>query len=223
MKLVMVLFTALSLFGCAEVPRQSVDLSNALGNDLIESRRAHLRLADLYFDKMEADTNRFVDQVYAPYQINKTLEKFQKTLVGAITKGADSNSSAEDRSKSLAFLEVYLTEVRNNIEQFREESLAPIRAQRKTIAQQVSDSYTNMSQANAAVTAYLASLVKIKDAQNEVLAKLGAPGLQDQVAAKLSKASEEIEKLNKQATSSKADVEKVISQFQAVMRSTAKP
>jgi len=223
MKFLMVLFTAFSLFGCAEVPRQSVDLSNALGNDLVESRRAHLRMVDLYFDKMEADANRFVDNVYAPYQINKTLEKFQKTLVSAISKGADSNSSAEDRRTSLAFLEVYLTEVRNNIEQFREDNLAPIRAQRKTIAQQVNDHYTNMAQANSAVTAYLASLVKIKDAQNEVLAKLGVPGLQEQVAEKLSKASEEIEKLNKKAARSKENIEGVISQFQSVMQSTAKP
>jgi hypothetical protein len=223
MKLLTLVLAGLLLVGCAEVPKQSVDISAALGNDLAETRRAHLRLVDLYFAKMESDANRFVDNVYAPYQINKTLEEYQKILIDAIIKGASEKASDKDRRTSFEFLEVYLTEVRNDIEAFRAKSLLPIREQRKIVAQKINDSYSNMVLANTTVTAYLASLVKVKDAQNEVLTKLGGGGWQEQISGNLTDASDKIDQLNKEAGSNKDKVKKAIDQFESLMQSVAKP
>ncbi|MBK1888677.1 hypothetical protein Undi14_01425 [Undibacterium sp. 14-3-2] len=201
------------LSGCAQVPKQSIELSATLGRDLTEVQAAHLKLVDIYFAKIESDTNHFVDNVYAPYQIQKTLSEFQVPITRAIEKGAASTSNVEAQKEAIEFLSIYLTEVRNNIEQYRAKHLAPIRAQQKLVVQQLNSTYLNMQQANTVLTGYLSSVVQVKDMQNEVLAKLGAPNLQNQISTNLSNTAEQIENLNQRAASGKEKVADLVAEF----------
>ena len=73
------IFFLLFIAGCAQVPKESVELSTTLGRDIAITRKAHVQLASLHFTKMKQDVNRFIDEVYAPHQIRAALER-QKEL-----------------------------------------------------------------------------------------------------------------------------------------------
>ena len=60
--------------GCAQVPKQSVELSATVGRDIAQVYKAHRELAVILYGRIKDDVNKFVDQVYAPYQIEKLLQ-----------------------------------------------------------------------------------------------------------------------------------------------------
>src|SRR5690606_29737763 len=63
-----------TLLGCAQVPKESVELSATVGRDIASVHKAHRELAQLVFERMRRDINRFVDNVYAPHQIRAFME-----------------------------------------------------------------------------------------------------------------------------------------------------
>jgi hypothetical protein len=65
--------------GCAMVPKESVELSTTVGRDIASVHEAHRNLANALFGRMKQDVNRFVDDVYAPFQIQFVLAS-QKRL-----------------------------------------------------------------------------------------------------------------------------------------------
>ena len=75
MKYVNPIVIALSLVlgACAQVPKESVELSATVGRDIAEIRKSHIALVDLYYAALFTDINKFVDDVYLPFQIHKTL------------------------------------------------------------------------------------------------------------------------------------------------------
>lgn len=69
----LVIAMAFTLGGCAQVPKESVELSNTVGRDISAIQVSHLALINLYFDDKVALINRWVDQVYAPSQITAVV------------------------------------------------------------------------------------------------------------------------------------------------------
>ena len=72
---ILVIIMALGLGACAQVPRESVELSATVGRDIQKAHESHLALAKVLFDRMKSDVNRFVDEEYAPFQIKFLFEK----------------------------------------------------------------------------------------------------------------------------------------------------
>ncbi len=68
-----VITLALLLGACAQVPREAVELSATVGRDISEMRKSHVALVDLYYTELLEDINKFIDNVYLPYQIQRTL------------------------------------------------------------------------------------------------------------------------------------------------------
>lgn len=66
---------------CASVPKETVTLSQALGNDLVVLHQAHRNIAELHFRKIKDNINSFIDDTYAPFVIqfvlNKELQAYQ--------------------------------------------------------------------------------------------------------------------------------------------------
>src|SRR5436305_300220 len=76
MRIVILFFVTLGLLsGCAQIPKESIQLSATVGRDVAEIERSHRALVRIHYDGLERSINRFVDEVYAPYQIGETLKK----------------------------------------------------------------------------------------------------------------------------------------------------
>jgi hypothetical protein len=193
--------------GCAQVPKESVELSATVGRDIESTYQAHRELGVLLFEQMENDVNKFVDDVYAPYQISALLsadqEDFKKgnsdslffTLDAAVRRPDD----AQAQKDALAAMEAFVEVVREVVEEYRAEKLKPVKAQRQSVLSAIDQAYNQIIFGNATVTAYLSSVVKVRGAQDEILAKIGVEDLQTKVGVKLAETSNKLAEFNKKA------------------------
>ena len=184
---VMVLFVLLS--SCAHVPKESVTLSATVGRDIAEMHRAHRELVVLLYDRMAKDVNKFVDEVYVPYQIQKTMKEYQDILKDAIMQASKSDPTGEAQEKVVALMTVYIEELRNEIESYRNLKLKPIKAQRKSFLSELDDSYQKIHYANSIVTGHLGSVVKLHETQSEILEKVKLEELRTKVGKKAAELS----------------------------------
>ena len=203
--------------GCAQVPKESVELSSTVGRDLGEIEKSHLKLIDTLFDRYEADANRFIDNVYAPFYIQKSLEKHGGRLVSAIEAAARPGAPTDAQKRVYGLLEVYIEEAHREIEDFRKINLTPLRVQRKELRDGVVTAYARVHKANAIVTGYLASVVKVTELQNELLASLGLPDLQDKIGEEGEKLSNDLSKLVAQGQGGTEDADKLVKKFEDLM------
>lgn len=192
----------LAALGCAQVPREAVELSTTVGRDLSQAHDAHRELAILLFDRMEGDINQFVDDVYAPYQIRKLLEEefndVQKgssnTLFSALDLALKSPDSAAQTSVVDA-MEVFVKIVKEEIEAYRKELLEPVWQQKQNVLSKIENNYLQIHYANSIVTGHLASVVKVHDAQERILGQFGVENFRETVGKDLVNASKKISKL----------------------------
>jgi hypothetical protein len=93
----------------------------------------------------------------------------------------------------------------------------PIIDQRAQALANANAAWTQVIQGNITLTAYLESLSKIRDAQDQLLAKAGLENIQDKTAAALTDISDELNDITIQANDREADLGKLENQLQAIV------
>ena len=78
----------------------------------------------------------------------------------------------------------------NDIEDKRKELLDPLKEEEKNLRKEVDFAFANLIRANAATTAYLNSLVKVKAAQDQMLESFDLKETRDKINTALIKASD---------------------------------
>jgi hypothetical protein len=196
---------AFLLLGCAQVPQESVELSATVGRDLATVHQAHRALAQLLFTRMRHDVNRFVDEVYAPFQIRRVIEHQnalanssnpddrRKALFLAITAATKPDAPAALQNGVITGMGLLMSGLRADIESMRQELLDPLDAQETQVIGSIDRSYQQIHYANSIVTGHLSSIVKVHDAQAEVLQAIGVDrDLRREVGENLAFASDKI-------------------------------
>jgi hypothetical protein len=207
------------LYSCSAVPKESVELSVTVGRDITEMQRAHRELVNLYYNRLSADINRFIDEVYAPFQINKMMDQFGPEICKEINS---QNYDQPGKIKQYEKLSILVEELRNEIDGYRNFKLKPILAQRDTLLKNIDASYSKIIYANSIVTGHLASVLKINDAQNEILSKLNLGNLRSEIASKTSELSDQIDGLTKKIKTKQGDAEKIIDEFNKLINEISK-
>jgi hypothetical protein len=193
-KMVFAGIAAASLVGCAQVPRASVELSATVGRDIAGQHNAHRATVELLFRRMRDDINRFVDDVYAPHQISAVMN--HQWALSNSASAADRNSSLlpvlraafepdadpVTQRNAIDAIELLLTEVQLSIESLRSDLLAEVAVQERQVLGELDRSYRQIHYANSIVTGYLASIVQVRDLQNDALSAAGAPALGERVS-----------------------------------------
>lgn len=185
---------------CAQVPKESVELSTAVGRDLVAAHDSHRKLAQTLFGRMKRDVNRFVDDIYAPFQIQFVLDRQQKrksegnanNLFSILDHALQNPRNAQAQKDVLDVMQIVVEEVRADVEDYRKLRLAPVLKQEEEVLTAIDRIYDQMNRGNATVTAHLASVVKVHEAQDELLSKANLEGLRTKVGVGLSSASERV-------------------------------
>ena len=221
-KRLLVLIVIFFIAACARVPKESVELSATVGRDIAQVYKAHRNLAVVLYSRIKADVNKFIDDVYAPYQIQKLLqadyEDFKagdkENLFYALDAAIKQAAKPEVVKEAVDAMDVFVSVVRGEIESYRQLKLAPIVAQEKELLSAIDRSYNQIHYANSIVTGHLASIAKVHDAQEEVLKEFGLEGLREGTADKLSRFSKEVAKFTgkaKKVEGTITEIEKTIS------------
>lgn len=188
------------LAACALVPKESVELSTMVGRDIASVRQSHRQLAETLFGRMKNDVNRFVDDVYAPFQIQFVLSEQKEAQAGGDTNNVFSvldtamrqPDNAQAQTDILQFMQAFVEAVHADVEDYRTLRLAPVEEQEQAILADIDAIYDQIERGNATVTAHLASVVKVHEAQDELLSAVDLAGIREKLGVKLSKASSDI-------------------------------
>lgn len=185
LKAVVSLLLALATVSCAQVPKESVELSATVGRDIAAAHKAHRALASVLFARMKHDVNRFVDDVYAPFQIRYVMEadhrratsadetERRRSLLLAMNAAFKPGAPSQLQSGVLVGMSALVESIREDVEQMRTELLAPLEQQEAEVTASVDRAYQQIHYANSIVTGHLASVVKVHDAQGQVLDAIG--------------------------------------------------
>lgn len=201
----LILSSVFLITACASIPKESIELSVTVGRDISAMQKAHLELLDVFYNRLISDVNRFIDEVYVPYQTDRIMDEFGNELLKENSKG--------EKEIDLEKTKIILEELHYEIEDYRNSKLKPLLHQRDSIKQNLIDAYNRIIYANSIVTAHLASVLKVNDVQNEILLKMNLGNLQQNISTKLSTFSEAVSKLTEKIKSKKENTEKIIEQF----------
>tara|TARA_R110002074_G_C12435995_1_gene657260 strand:- start:385 stop:1062 length:678 start_codon:yes stop_codon:yes gene_type:complete len=212
-----IIFTiAFIIGGCAQVPKEAVELSATVGRDLVEMKKSHTELVKLYYEGLIKDINQFVDDVYLPYQIQKTLSDdfIRDDMISSIVEASDPSASGQSQKDAFEKLNIFHLIIHEEVEAYRVIKLSPIKAQYVSVLDNINKSYDQIHYANSIVTGHLASVVKVHDAQNEILEKVDLKDFRTKVGENTSKLSDEIAELVVKAKEKDADLGNIVSKFE---------
>ncbi|WP_430822774.1 hypothetical protein [Carboxylicivirga sp. N1Y90] len=186
-----ILFTA-----CISIPKETVDLSQVLGKDLVALHQSHRNVVEMYYRQIKNDINEFVDEVYSPFVIHYVLkielQKYQKgepSLYTSIENAGKSGGKAET-DEALATMLEFQEAANAQITAKRNELLKPIIKQEKEVIGHINQSYENAIRANSTITNYLISVRKVKESQQDALNIVGLEGADTLVTNSLVQVSE---------------------------------
>jgi hypothetical protein len=188
------------LAGCALVPRESVELSVAVGRDIGTVRKSHRQMAVMLFSRMKDDVNRFVDDVYAPYQIQFVLRRQKdrqlagdtNNMFSVLDTAMDEPENAMAQTEVLEFMSALVEAIYADVEAYRQARLAPLDEQEAEILGSLERVYDQIVLGNATVTAHLSSVVKVNEMTDELLSAAGLEGLREKIGISLSDTSDKI-------------------------------
>ena len=139
------------LAACAQVPKEAVELSATVGRDLAEMKKSHIALVDLYYSELINDINSFIDNVYLPYQIQRTLSDdfWKNEMLSAIGSASEYDSSGTAQIESFEKIEAFLIIIQEEVEAYRKLKLEPVQDQYTDVKENINNSYDQIHYANS--------------------------------------------------------------------------
>ncbi len=153
-------FVLLFLAGCATIPRQSIDLSESIGEGLERSRSAHLATLGAFHDRLAADNDAWIRTTFVPRLVATAGER-----IGAACRAAG-DTSADCARLTTDDISALLEEAMA----FRDEVQGALEKNYRATAQVIGRHYAALLRANAGVTALLRSAVDVDEATRDAAA-----------------------------------------------------
>lgn len=169
------------LVGCrATVPKEVVELSYTVGQDLNAVHASYRELIQTHFSGLRAQTIFFLDNRWVPVY----LEDFVKT--GGLIESA----TGTDPKAVLKDVQLWAEVAIEEIEDKKKELLDPIDHDEQALLNSADEAFSRIMRANAAITAHLNSIRKVQEVQDEILSALKLKDLRDKINNGLIAASE---------------------------------
>lgn len=197
---VVILSLTVIIAGCAQVPRESVEISDALSRDLEEMHRAHRALADLYYDEKLVAIDQIVDQKFTPYIIQPLAKVFEKRIPEV---------AADNPEILLPYLQASIQKIVSEIEAERSRIKAPIQQQKSEFISSLDQSYGQLIQAQLTLSSHLKSITNIHEEQNKALSTVGLEEVRIKMSEATSSLSDKIKDLNDYGSDAELKIEDV--------------
>jgi hypothetical protein len=169
------------LSACVSIPKETVTLSQTLGNDLQVLHVSHRNCLEIYYKNIKGSINSFIDDVYAPYIIhytlNKELDNYKKggPSLYKVIDIAGQKGGKKESDDALNKVFDFLAAARDQIEKKRNEYLFPILKQENELIFSVDQAYENAINANSTITGFLLSVRKAKETYKDDISKTRLP------------------------------------------------
>lgn len=184
------------LIGCGSVPKEVVELSYVMGEDLHSMNSSYEKLIHEYFENLRSQRRNYIDDVWYPRFLENWRDDGElveiakgKLIFSEKTNGLINTPTGTDPKESLETLNdwvdfaLYAYEVKEN------ELIKPIDDDENMLRTNVNQAFMRLVRANSTITAHLNSLRKVNEVQDEVLGALNIKDLRDKINDALVKIS----------------------------------
>jgi len=167
------------LVGCASVPKEVVELSYVMGEDLVAVHESYVNLIELHFDDLRTRTRDFLETKWQPVYLRNFIELGD--LVGLATHDSPDTVLIQVHAWCLVAME--------GIQAKHHALLDTLDIQEQELLDAVNEAFDRLITANSVITAHLNSIREVKEVQDDALKAMGLGDLRDQVNAGLVQAS----------------------------------
>ena len=165
----------LGLSGCASVPKETVELSTAIGDDIRELHTGYRNTVGLYFAQLRQSGLTVIDETWVPAYLDSFVD-------GGGLRDIVAEGNRDD-------LYAWARAAIEDIDARRSEFVDSLNARETALLIKIDDAFARAINANANVTAYLKSLLKVEEMQDRVLRATGLKELRDEITEGLAEAS----------------------------------
>ena len=165
----------LVLSGCASVPKETVELSTAVGDDIRELHTGYRNTVGLYFAQLRQSGLAVIGETWVPAYLDSFVDG--GGLRDIVAEGNRDGLHAWARAAI------------EDIDARRSEFVDSLNVRETALLTRVDDAFARTINANANVTAYLKSLLKEEEVQDRVLLATGLKELRAEITEGLAEAS----------------------------------
>lgn len=192
------------LVACASVPKEVVELSYTVGQDLDAVHASYRTLIHTHFDDLRSRANTFLEDQWVPAFLADFVERGQ--LVES-ARGKDPKAVLED-------VGIWVESAMGEIADKRRTLIEPIDKDEASLISAVDEAFDRMTRANAVITAHLNSLRKVQTVQDEALKAMGLQDLRETIDQRLVASSEGAQKAIDKLKKEREDFEGVKSRIE---------
>lgn len=164
-----------ALPGCASVPKETVELSTAVGDDIRELHAGYRNTVGLYFAQLRQSGLTVIDETWVPAYLDSFVE-------GGGLRDIVADGNRDD-------LHAWAGAAIEDIDARRSKFVDSLNARETALLARIDEAFSRTLNANANVTAYLKSLLEVDEMQDRVLQATGLKELRDQITEGLAEAS----------------------------------
>jgi hypothetical protein len=180
---------------CASVPKEVVELSYRMGQDLEVVHSSYVTLIHQHFDSLKQARIDYVDNEWAPVFLKdfiargRLVDMAKGTIVMTGGKFAAPDGGRQE-SQLLDSVGAWARAATARIDRKKADLVDPLNAQETSLTADVNNAFDQLSRGNATITAHLNSLRKVQEVQDQALEALNLKNLRDTINARLVQASD---------------------------------
>jgi len=183
--------------GCATVPKEVVELSYRMGEDMSALQESYSTLVHQHFEALRKERVRYLDEEWIPAYLKAWIAdgRLRDVAKGSVVWSEEKNDfvppvPGKEEVGLLTTIGFWSQVAVKEIESKKSELLAPLNSQERQLSLWVNDAFSRLYRGNAAITAHLNSLRKVQEVQDNMLAALNLKDVRDKINNALATASD---------------------------------
>jgi len=186
---------ALTAAGCAHVPKEVVELSYRIGQDLESVHNSYVTLIHRHFDALKQARIDYVDNEWAPVFLKDFIARGRLVDIAkgtvVVSGGAFASPDAgRQATQLLDSVGIWARVATAQIAKKKSDLVDPLNKDETSLTSDVNNAFDQLTRGNATITAHLNSLRKVQEVQDEALQALNLKNLRDSINNRLVQVSD---------------------------------
>jgi len=191
-RFIFIILLIVVLGGCATIPKETIELSYVMEEDIVALKTSYILLVNTHFDLLEKIRIEYLEEKWIPVFIADWINDGRLIDIASgkvIWSNEHNDFIRPDKGMEMQGLLTSTTSwsiaAIEQIEEKRKELITPLEDKRKELLSIVENGFDRLLRGNIAITAHLSSIQKVKEFQNKTFDSLKIGDLQEELNKQL--------------------------------------
>ena len=175
-------------FSCSTVPKEVVELSYVIGEDISAVQQSYTELIHTHFEMLRQERIRYVDEEWTPVFIRKWIEDGRlidvvkgETVWSEEEQNFVTPTAGKEEDELLNTVVFWSQSAVDIIKDKKAELVDTLNIQEDSLTAWVEDAFNRIYRGNATITAHLNSLREVQEVQDNLLSAFNLKDLRDKI------------------------------------------